>query len=166
MGEFEDTTFLGLALGGKHERFAIHVLSHWLADMEAQELLDRCLKHFGDNNRSQTVGERVALTYAARIADGEAVHKRMREMVAEWCRRRLKGGARGRPSSKLKQMAVQWAFIERVLKAPAEKREAIVAELQEKYRLSRRQVRNLIDGFEPTSLRNNPGSDQALDECN
>lgn len=82
------------------------------------------------------------------MANGEQIDRRMRILIGVWCRRRLKGNTRGRPSSSIKKTAVQWAFVERWLRSPSRKREAIIEEVANEFGLQRRRVFGLIKGVD------------------
>ena len=136
---------VGLALGGKYVRDVLLVMARSFPDTKPAELVAGCLK-IASGPGLQKKAERIVLASVVRLATGEPVHGLMRCLIAAWCRRRLAGGVTGRRSSNMKDIAVQWAFIERICRNPSHKREAVVAELAKEFRLKRRRIFNLIKG--------------------
>jgi hypothetical protein len=147
LDDLAELFIVGLALGGKYARGVLVVMARTWPDTPAAEIVAGGLEIAGGSKLEKTA-ERIVLASAARLADGEPIDDHMRQLIAVWCRRRLKARIAGRRSNSIKNFAVQWAFIERVWRSPSVKREAIVADLAKEFRLKRRRIFDLIKGID------------------
>ena len=146
MSETVDINILRLILGGKHAVRAAGDLAKHRRDMLPSAAIDASLTIAGmPRDALEEIGTLIILYHAARLANGETVGDQMRELIVLWYERQRSGKkGRGRPSNTLKECAVQWEVIERIIREPNARRKAIVADVAQKYGLKRSRVYGLI----------------------
>jgi hypothetical protein len=144
VSEVGDINILRLALGGKHATAAIRDL--WEVrrhDAPPSTLIKLCVE-VTENPELQWAAERIVLHYAAKLAIGDTVDSRMRELVVDYYERKRRGKPRGRPTNSVKEAAVQWEVIEQSIRRPGDQRKSIIPDVAKKYGLKTRQVYKLI----------------------
>jgi hypothetical protein len=143
MGEVADINILRIALGGRYSLTAVSDLSKHRRDMLPSRVMEHTLE-VAKIPILEKIANLIVLYHSARLANGEPIDERMRELIIAWYERCWRGKTRGRPTNNVKEMAVQWEVIEQSMQRPTDQRKVIVADVANKFGLQRSQVYKLI----------------------
>jgi hypothetical protein len=142
--EHIDIILLCLILGGNLALQAINdLVKRSPPGLPPSAALDLSLEH----RLTEETGNLIVLYYAARLAVGEPVCQRMRELIViwyEWQRRRTK--KKGRPADTTRDFGVIWGVIEQLIYHPHRQKKVVIADVADKYGMKRSRVYKLMEG--------------------
>jgi hypothetical protein len=113
----------------------------------------RAFMDFAEHPGLLKYAEQIVLNHTMRAVDGDPVDEVMRELIYAWCKKRLDtlAGNRepGRRTNPVKEFAVVWTLVQRLMANPQRKREALIAEVCQEFGLTRRRVFQLLEKLPP-----------------